>query len=87
MKASQGKVQVAFLHELPSAAAQREILAHATGDDALAFGARELYWLPKGGMTDSDLDMAGISKLVGETTFRTKGTIEQIAVKWFTPAE
>jgi hypothetical protein len=38
-------------------------------------------------MTDSDLGMTGISKLIGETTFRTQGTIEQIAAKWFTPAE
>jgi hypothetical protein len=30
--------------------------------------------------------MAGIAKLVGETTFRTKGTVDQIAAKWFTPA-
>lgn len=84
-RAPKGKMHVAFLHKLPSAAAKKKVLALATPKDKLKFGKRELYWLTSGAMMDSDLDMAGLSKLIGETTFRTKGTIEQIAAKWFTP--
>jgi uncharacterized protein (DUF1697 family) len=86
IKASQGKLQVAFLNKLPAASVHKEVLARATPEDRLAFGVRELYWLPSGGISESELDMAGISKMIGVTTFRTQGTIEQIAAKWFTPA-
>ena len=36
------------------------------GADRLAFGDRELYWLPSGGIRDSELGMKGIEKLVGD---------------------
>src|SRR4051812_11107057 len=84
-KSPKGKMHVAFLHKPPSAAVKKKVLALATPKDELKFGKRELYWLTAGAMMDSDLDMAGLSKLTGETTFRTQGTIEQIAAKWFTP--
>ena len=52
-------------------------------EDGLAFGERELYWLPRGGVLDSALDMKTIERLLGSMTMRTKGTIEQIAAKHF----
>jgi uncharacterized protein (DUF1697 family) len=42
---------------------------------------RELYWLPSGGLLESDLDLKAIEKLLGADTRRTMGTIEQIAAK------
>lgn len=55
----------------------------ATDDDMLAFGDRELYWLPSGGTQQAALALRAIDKLVGPTTMRTQGTIEQIAAKYF----
>ncbi len=81
--ASGGKLQVSLLAQPPSAAARRRVLSLATEHDRLAFGARELYWLPSGGMSDSALDLKAIAALLGATTTRTKGTMEQIAVKFF----
>jgi uncharacterized protein (DUF1697 family) len=81
--ASGGKLQVAMLPRKPTAAARKKVLALATADDALAFGARELYWLPSGGQMESELDLAAIEKLVGPTTRRTMGTVEQMAAKFF----
>jgi uncharacterized protein (DUF1697 family) len=78
-----GKLQVSLLSAKPAAAARKKVLALATGDDRLAFGDRELYWLPKGGLRDADLDLKAIDRLLGVSTMRTKGTVEQMAGKYF----
>jgi uncharacterized protein (DUF1697 family) len=83
LDASKGKLQVSLLPRKPSAGARKKALAEATEEDKLAFGERELFWLPKGGTQDSTLDRAAIEKLVGPTTQRTMGTIEQLAAKFF----
>ncbi len=83
VQASAGKLQVALLLSRPKPRVQEDVLALATDDDRLAFGARELYWLPSGGVLESSLDQKAIAKLLGPMTFRTKGTIEQIAKKYF----
>jgi uncharacterized protein (DUF1697 family) len=83
VEASQGKLQVSMLDSKPSAAARKQVLALATDDDRLAFGERELYWLPSSGTLDSSLDRKEIDRLVGPTTMRTKGTVELLAAKFF----
>ena len=80
--ASKGKLQVSLLDTKPSAAKWSQALALATDQDLLARGARELYWLPSGGTRDSKLDTKAIEKLLGPTTMRTKGTIEQLVGKY-----
>jgi uncharacterized protein (DUF1697 family) len=84
VEASKGKLQVSMLPAKPSAAKRKQVLALATDDDLLAFGKRELYWLPSGGTLESTLDRKTIDELVGPTTMRTKGTVEQLAAKFFT---
>jgi uncharacterized protein (DUF1697 family) len=81
--ASKGKLQIALLTKKPTAAAAKKALAPATDDDRLAIEARELYWLPKGGMSESELDLSELAEILGPTTIRTKGTIDQIAAKHF----
>jgi uncharacterized protein (DUF1697 family) len=80
---SGGKLQVSMLQGRPSAAARKQVLALATDDDRLAFGDRELYWLPKGGTQESALDLKAIDELLGVSTMRTKGTVEQMTAKFF----
>jgi uncharacterized protein (DUF1697 family) len=84
LSASKGKLQVALLLEKPPAKAARELLGHAGERDRLLLVGRELYWLPGGGILESELDMKAIERLLGPMTVRTKGTMEQIAVKHFT---
>jgi uncharacterized protein (DUF1697 family) len=79
--ASKGKLQVTLLRRKPAVAARRKVLALATDEDRLAIEGRELYWLPSGGISDSDLDLKAIDTALGEGTMRTMGTIEQIAAK------
>jgi uncharacterized protein (DUF1697 family) len=82
-RASSGKLQVIFLNEKPKAPARKRVLALATEDDLLALKERELYWLPEGGMSESELDLKAISSALGQNTIRTMGTVEQIASKYF----
>jgi uncharacterized protein (DUF1697 family) len=81
--ASKGKLQVSMLSKAPPAATRKKVLALATDQDPLVFGKRELYWLPSGGTLESELDRNAIDKLLGATTMRTKGTVEQLAAKFF----
>jgi hypothetical protein len=72
-----------MLGKAPSAATTKKVLALATDQDPLAFGKRELYWLPSGGTLESELDRKAIESLLGPTTMRTKGTVELLAAKFF----
>jgi uncharacterized protein (DUF1697 family) len=83
VEASKGKLQVALLLAKPAAPVRKEVRALASDDDKLELGDRELYWLPSGGTRDSALNLKAIEKLLGPTTMRTKGTVEQLATKYF----
>jgi uncharacterized protein (DUF1697 family) len=78
---SKGKLQVSLLARKPSAAARRKVLSLASEEDLLALEGREIYWLPSGGLLESDLDLKAIEAAIGADTRRTMGTIEQIAAK------
>jgi uncharacterized protein (DUF1697 family) len=80
---SKGKLQVSILEAKPAPADRKKVLALATPADLLAFGERELYWLPSGGTLESELDLKTIDRLLGPITQRTKGTMEQLAAKFF----
>lgn len=79
---SKGKLQVSFLAKKPSAAAKKKALALATDEDLLAIEGRELYWLPSGGISESELDLKALDAALGPGTIRTMGTVEQIAAKY-----
>ena len=83
VKSSNGKLQVSLLPRRPSASARKRVLALATPGDRLAFEGAELYWLPSGGILESDLDLNAIEKVLGPTTRRTKDTLELMAAKLF----
>jgi uncharacterized protein (DUF1697 family) len=83
MKASKGKLHVVLLPKKPSAQARKKMLALRSEDDLFAIDGRELYWLPSGGLMESAVGMKGITDVLGSNTARTKGTIEQIATKYF----
>jgi uncharacterized protein (DUF1697 family) len=83
LKASKGKLQIALLEKKPTAKAGKSALALSTEADRLAVEGRELYWLPRGGMSDSELDLKALATILGSMTIRTKGTIDQIAAKHF----
>ena len=77
-----GKIQVAMLARRPTAATRRRVLKLATGDDFLEIQDRELYWLPRGNFSDSQLELRRIEKELGVMTIRTKRTFERIVHKF-----
>jgi len=83
VEASAGKLQVSLLAGKPSASIREQVLAMAGDEDLLAFGRRELYWLPSGGILETALELAVLDRLLGPTTRRTMGTIEQMTAKHF----
>jgi uncharacterized protein (DUF1697 family) len=87
VEASAGKLQVSLLAAKPPAKAKKTVLALAGDDDRLAIRDRELYWLPSGGLLESELDLKTIDGALGVSTRRTKGTMEQVAAKFFADAD
>jgi uncharacterized protein (DUF1697 family) len=81
--ASKGKLQVALLLAAPAKNKRQEALDLSSDEDLLAIDGRELYWLPSGGISESDLNLKAIESIVGAWTMRTKGTVDQIAAKHF----
>ena len=81
VEASKGKLQVSLLAARPTAKSRKAVLALSTGADRLAFGERELFWLPSGGLLESDLDLKTVDAELGLSTRRTKGTIDQLVAK------
>jgi uncharacterized protein (DUF1697 family) len=73
------KLHVLFCLKKPPAS----VLELATGSDHLKIGKKELYWAPDGRMLDSELDLKAVEKLIGPNTARTKGTVDEIAARWF----
>jgi uncharacterized protein (DUF1697 family) len=83
LEASAGKLQVALLPAKPTVKARKQMLALQSEDDLLHIHGRELYWLPSGGLMKSAIGMDGVTAALGPNTVRTKGTIEQLAAKYF----
>lgn len=82
VSSSAGKLQVSLLAKAPSSSTRERVLALATDQDRLCFGKRELFWLPSGGVLDSELDQKMIGELTGQSTMRTMGTIKQLVAKF-----
>ncbi len=83
LAASKGKLQVSMLARKPAAPDRKAALSLATDEDLLAIEGRELYWLPSGGISESELDTKSIDRALGKGTMRTMGTVEQIAARHF----
>ncbi len=81
LKASKGKLQVAFLPKKPAKAKAAEALALELESDPLFLEGTELLWLPAAGTQTSDLNLKALERAVGPWTMRTMGTVEQIAAK------
>jgi uncharacterized protein (DUF1697 family) len=78
LEASGGKHQVILLGATPSATIREQALELASAEDRLAFGDRELHWLPSAGVSGSDLDLKALAALLGPSTVRTLNTIGRI---------
>lgn len=81
LAATTGNVQVALLSTTPSASAFKSAAKVCPADDKITLHGRELYWLPKGNMSDSELDIGALGKLLGPMTIRAQRTMVRLAAK------
>lgn len=83
VEGSAGKLQVMLLRAEPTSTDAAAVLALGPEDDRLAICGRELYWLPAGNMSESNLDMRALERLLGPTTTRTANTLDRLYAKYF----
>ena len=76
-----GKLQIALLETAAAARAKKTVHALSTDEDQLLVEGRELFWLPAGGLSESDLDFKAIDEALGPMTVRTQGTFARLAKK------
>lgn len=76
-----GKVQVAILSSIPTSDATAEAMSHSTEADQLRLIGRELFWLPRAGISTSDLNIKRVERAIGPMTVRTHRTIARLAAK------
>lgn len=79
--ASTGNLQVAFLSNRPDAPNREIALGLANPDDLLSIDRRQMYWLPKGNISDSELDLKTLGKILGPMTIRAQRTMVRLAEK------
>ncbi len=79
-----GKCQVAMLTKAPENEVIEAVLELQTADDLLAVHGSELYWLPRGGVSESELDFKAIERLLGTMTVRTQRTLERVVARFLT---
>jgi len=79
-----GKLQVALLRVKPSAATAKKVNAFDSAEDWLHIEGSELYWWPNGGLSQSELELAAIEKLLGPMTIRNHRTIVRLMDKHLT---
>jgi hypothetical protein len=52
-----------------------------TESDRLAVHGRQVYWLPRGNISDSRMKVTALAKITGPKTLRTKGAVDRFAAK------
>ena len=81
LAATEGRVQVAFLRATPDPGAVESVMAAAPVDDDLLVVGRELFWLPRAGISTSELRVGDVEEAIGPMTIRTLGTVTRLARK------
>lgn len=79
--ATEGRVQVLFVRDQPTPEVLAQVMAQATAADELQWDRRELWWLPRAGVSDSSLPVRRIEDALGVTTMRTHNAVVGLLAK------
>ena len=79
---TEGRVQVSLLQCAPDEASIAAVLDLVPPEDRVVFAGKEWFWLPKKGISDSELPVGVIEKIVGPMTIRTLGTLSRMLEKY-----
>lgn len=76
-------VYIAFVAETPSAEAQQSLLSFTSAVDEFHVDGREVYWLCRKKMSESEFSGALLEKTLGmQATLRNSTTVKKIASKY-----
>jgi len=76
-------LHIAFMRELPPAATRDIILEHRSEIDDFRVHGRELYWLIRGRMSDSNFSAARLEKILGApVTARNANTVRRLTERY-----
>lgn len=76
-----GKPQLVLLRRSVTAKQRREVEAARDDGDRFEEADRCLWWLPAGGVSESETDWSRLERVLGTTTTRTWNTIEKVRAK------
>lgn len=79
---TEGRVQVSLLQRAPNEASIAEVLNLVPPEDRVVFAGKEWFWLPTKGISDSELPVGAIEKIVGPISIRTIGTLSRMLQKF-----
>lgn len=82
LAATEGRVQVTFLRNAPDEQAIASVAEVVPTDDRVVVSGREWFWLPRSGVSTSQLSVGGIERIVGPMTMRTLGTVHRMLAKF-----
>jgi uncharacterized protein (DUF1697 family) len=83
LKSEGSGLYIAFLEDSPGDEAKQKLLPYITETDELHVFGRELYWLSRTKMTESQFSGARLEKIFGmRVTFRNSTTVKKIALKY-----
>lgn len=83
--ATEGRVQVLFVRDRPGPEAVAAALEHSTDEDELTWRCRELWWLPRAGVSDSRLPVRKLEAALGVTTMRTHRSVAGLLARHLAP--
>lgn len=76
------RVQLLFVLGQPDPTAVAALLEeHGSEDDLLRWGERELWWLPRAGVSDSRLRVGVLERALGVTTLRTHRAVAGLVTR------
>lgn len=79
---TEGRVQVAFLRAEPSAGQVEAVEQLTPAADLVAFHGTHWLWLPRAGISTSEMPVGKVEDTLGAMTIRTLGTIERMLKKF-----
>ena len=83
LKADGNVLYIAFLADKPGDEAKQKVLSLATEVDEFHVHGRELYWLCRKKISESEVSGALLAKALGvQTTLRNSTTVKKIAAKY-----
>jgi uncharacterized protein (DUF1697 family) len=80
--ATEGRVQLTFLRDEPDEQTIASVNELVPAQDRVVFLGREWFWLPREGVSASQLSVGGIERLLGPMTMRTLGTVQRMLIKF-----